>query len=183
MLSKTMHHLLLCGLSCVSIGTLCAHEGACANRITINHALIGISDGTSNIDFVEILSLEQNIKKVRSEISNKPLAETVSKIVDVSMDYLNKAGANRPYFFSLIRQWSEQRQRQGSCLCRQWCAQVEGDERALLRASLATLADVEQFLSDLDCFLKDLRNSCPKSAEKFKKMLAEVRAKRARGEL
>lgn len=181
MLSTNMRSLLLFTGFCLSAGAL--HAGACSNRMTINHDLLKILDGTSRLDFIEILKLENKIKDLRSKLRDQPLTDVVNNGIEIATDYLNRAGENRSQFFGLIKQWATQRQRLNAPLCRQWCAEIEGDERALLRSLLTSIQNVEDFLSDLDCFLKDLRQSCPKSMEQLKKMLAETRARRAKGEL
>lgn len=182
MISKNMHYLLLCSCFGLSAGTVYA-QGDCTKRMAINHNLIDILDGTPRLDLIKVLKLENNIKKLKSDMRSRSFSDVVSDIITVATDYLNQAGASRDQFFDIIRQWAEQRQCINSLLCRQWCAQVEGDERAFLRSLLTSFHDIEQFLSDLDCFLKDFRHSCPKSSEQVKKALEEIRSRRSRGAL
>jgi hypothetical protein len=81
--------------------------------------------------------------------------------------YLRKSRPFKRQMCALIEQWSKQRKKSKSILT-EWGKQSEGQEHEQLKLLVnRDLETFEMFLSDLLCFLKDLRFSCKKSWSEF----------------
>lgn len=202
-------------LSCLSVTLLRAQELQTDFKkpIVIKSELIALMDGTKNMNFIKMLTLEKEIEKIQGDRSGNGVIVyggvkvTLKKLVEfeasgqahkddldnavgnaltqfegVSKDYLSEARGFKSLMLGLIQKWSVMRAREDSQLC-QWGKQPAGEEFEFLKRSVTTASALHHFLMDLACFMKDLRNSCPKSMREFKEMLAEMKARKEKGDL
>lgn len=170
-------------------------------KIKIDHKTVRIIDGTPLIDMKKISELEEELKKmqfgdngkgiltygnkfvtikelVELEKNHKGRAKLMQEALDgaithyekITRSHLREARGFKSQMCALITRWAEQRGIGNSILV-DWGNQPEGQELDQLRKLATSFEIFDNLLSDLLCYLRDLRFSCPKSWAKFQKIV------------
>lgn len=88
------------------------------------------------------------------------------KFAEVAVPYMEDAAGSEEYIRELVKQWAAQRSRSKSLLL-EWC-ELTSHAQAVFYKNIKTFRDLNQFLEDLEIFLGDFIQSCPKSLEQIK---------------
>jgi hypothetical protein len=189
-----MNHKTL-AVCLMALGIFNAFGHVCHKRVRIDHKIIKVVDGTPRIDMVKILNLENGLLKMQEgdhgglftlegkryttkqllELEKKgrrlkgPLNDAISHFEKITRSYLHEARGFKPQMCALIKKWAEQRKVKSILV--EWGNQGEGQELEQLKKLAPTFEDFDGLLSDLSCFLKDLRFSCKESWEAFLKVI------------
>lgn len=179
--------LLLCLLT-QTTSSYCNNASYCskAKRITIDHGVIKLVDGTAKIKFSKMLRLVNDITNLRtkdsvpyhgnnysvSQLANKEhknalsgigieqaLENAVDQFRSFSADYLNEARGFKSQMQSLISAWAKQRNIEHSILLN-WSKQPANKELEEFKKSVTSFNALDEFLDHLSCFLLDLMESC-----------------------
>lgn len=142
----------------------------------------GSRDGKGLVDYAgekitlkTLVEVEKNTHNNAEKVLIKnAIEDTTNQFETASKDYLSEARGFKDLMLTIIQQWASLRGREDSQLC-QWGKQPAGEEFSFLKRSVNTATALDLFFTDLACFMKDLRHSCPHSAAQFKKMIEDTK--------
>lgn len=122
---------------------------------------------TGNHEAIKALELEY--AKVRKELADT--LEAAKSDFDVKVEgFMKHAAGMKGFIFKLIEDSCAQRKLPNSFLLT-WGQAEEGEkEREIFHTQIRSFRQLREFLRDLNNFLGDLINSCPKGEAQFKEM-------------
>lgn len=109
----------------------------------------------------ELLEINKNLKK---------------EFVKATFKFIGDIQASKHLIFELMKASCDHKGITNHTLLMKW-AQIDHDEERMFDITVATLGQMEQFLTDLHGFLFDLLSSCPKACKMFKKEKSQIYAK------
>lgn len=128
--------------------------------------IIPFKQGTHTLE--EMVQIEQSLgsqKRSNPEYGHlkKALAWTIDESIKISRIYKELRSNNyKDYIVSIIEQWLKQRKKE-STLLKSWAKLGENH----FASSIQSFATLKSFIDDLQVFLRDIKQSCPKSTEFF----------------
>lgn len=111
----------------------------------------------------QLTDLESNLSPEEFKYA---FAKAIEKFAEVAVPYMQDAAGSEDYIKELVKQWSVQRNRPQSSLL-EW-SELTSHAQAVFYKNIKTFRDLNQFLEDLEIFLGDFIQSCPKSLEQIK---------------
>lgn len=125
---------------------------------------------------VELSAMETNINNLSADervAFENARSFVLNRFTEISAPYMESVKGSKKHMVGLIEKWSVMRNRRDSELLN-WSHLGEAEELNAFNDNMHSYKVIDQFLSDLTCFLADLVRSCKKSWERYKQ---EVRNK------
>lgn len=138
----------------------------------------------------DLVVYEKKLQQQSSSLSSqehKRLTEKLNTWLEQVKDYfikqvkpfMDQAQGAKAQVVILIGEWAEKRNRLDSHLLR-WSQASEENEFTLFRNDINSFALLDQFCSDLICYLSDLMRSCPKANAQFEQLKEQFLAQQHR---
>lgn len=161
----------------------------------INSPELQFVDGTTRINILKIINFRKNLRELHfltqsiefngKKYSIKQLtdmerdgnltgndfvqtfASAIKRFADLAVPYMQDAEGSENLIKKLVKQWSIQRNRPYTLLL-EW-SELTHHAQVVFYKNIKSFTDLTHFLEDLETFLGDLIQSCPKSLEQIKK--------------
>lgn len=138
----------------------------------------------------DLVAYEKKLQQQASSLSPeeyKRLIEKFNKCLEQVKEYfikqvkpfMDQAQGAKAQVVILIGEWAEKRNRLDSHLL-QWSQASEENEFTLFRDDITSFFLLDQFCSDLICYLSDLMRSCPKANAQFEQLKEQFLAQQHR---
>lgn len=101
------------------------------------------------------------------------LVHAISHFEKISVDYIEEIQVGKAYMVKLIENWSKLRNRQDTILLN-W-SRIDHSERESLHNSINDFKTLNRFFSDLELFLMDLVQNCPRSHRAYRDSIAKAK--------
>lgn len=148
-------------------------DGIVVNGIVIKELLASIKkimyikNGQSNESASISEMLAREIQNPNDPELIKALALAKKYFVNNNKDLLKKIEPAKKLIINLVQEFCERRNRPNSLILI-WTKASAGTESKVFNQEIKNFDDFNSFLQDLDLFLRDLVNSCPKAREQYK---------------
>lgn len=116
----------------------------------------------------------QEYEKIRAKLKTA-LSAAIEYFINTIEPFMGQANGAKKQVVILIEEWAEKRNRQNSELLH-WAETEEGKEFDVFKKNAKNFEALDDFCTDLVCFLGDLMRSCPKANKQFEKLKDEFLA-------